>query len=210
MARPGERPGARLLRRRQHFFKHESSVIGGSMNFTVYAPPQAKEKKLPALLYLAGLTCDHTTFIIKGGAQRFAAKHGIVLVAPDTSPRDKRYPGDDEKYDFGIGAGFYVNATQEPWKNGYQMGDYVAKELPALIEAHFPVNGTWGVFGHSMGGHGALTAALRNPDRFKSVSAFARSSRLLVPLGREGARQLSREGQGGLEGVGRDRTGEGR
>ena len=157
------------------FYKHQSSEIGGSMNFTVYMPPQAKAgKKLPVLMYLAGLTCDHTTFIIKGGAQRLAAQHGIILVAPDTSPRDKRYPGDDEKYDFGIGAGFYVDATQEPWKNGYRMGSYVAKELPALIEEHFPVDAAkWGVFGHSMGGHGALVTALRNPDRFKSVSAFA-------------------------------------
>lgn len=155
------------------FYKHESSVIGGPMNFTVYVPPQAKGgAKVPALLYLAGLTCDHTTFIIKGGAQRLAAQHGIILVAPDTSPRDKRYPGDDEKYDFGIAAGFYVNATQEPWKNGYQMGDYVAKELPSLVDEHFPVS-KWGIFGHSMGGHGALITALRNPDRFKSVSAFA-------------------------------------
>ncbi len=155
------------------FYKHQSSAIGGPMNFTVYLPPQAKSGKCPALLYLAGLTCDHTTFIIKGGAQRLAAKHGIVLVAPDTSPRDKRYPGDDENYDFGIGASFYVNAAQAPWKNGYQMGTYVAKELPDLIEAHFPVDGTWGVFGHSMGGHGALVTALRHPERFKSVSAFA-------------------------------------
>jgi S-formylglutathione hydrolase len=155
------------------FYKHQSTSVGGNMNFTVYAPPQAKEKKLPVLLYLAGLTCDHTTFIIKGGAQRLAAKHGIILVAPDTSQRDKRYPGDADKYDFGIAAGFYVNATQDPWKDGYQMASYVSKELPDLIEEHFPVNGVWGVFGHSMGGHGALTTALRNPDRFKSVSAFA-------------------------------------
>ena len=155
------------------FYKHESSVVGGPMNFTVYMPPQAKAgKKLPALLYLAGLTCDHTTFIIKGGAQRLAAQHGFILVAPDTSPRDKRYPGDRSNYDFGIGAGFYVDATQEPWKEGYQMGSYVSKELPDMVEDHFPV-AKWGVFGHSMGGHGALITALRNPERFKSVSAFA-------------------------------------
>lgn len=167
------------------FFKHKSSAIGGEMAFTVYLPPQAKEgKKLPALLYLAGLTCDNTTFIIKGGAQRLAAQHGIILVAPDTSPRDKRHPGDDESWDFGIAAGFYLNATQAPWKDGYQMGDYVSKELPALIEEHFPVDGTWGIFGHSMGGHGALVTGLRNPDKFKSVSAFAPvSSPSQVPWG---------------------------
>ena len=167
------------------FYKHQSSEIGGPMNFTVYVPPQAKAgKKVPALLYLAGLTCDHTTFIIKGGAQRLAAQHGLILVAPDTSPRDKRYPGDDEKYDFGIGAGFYVDATQAPWKDGYRMGSYVAMELPSLIEEHFPVDGRWGVFGHSMGGHGALITALRNPDRFTTVSAFAPiSSPSQVPWG---------------------------
>lgn len=155
------------------FYKHQSTSVDGNMNFSVYLPPQAKDRKLPVLMYLAGLTCDHTTFIIKGGAQRFAAQHGIILVAPDTSQRDKRYPGDADKYDFGIAAGFYVNATQDPWKDGYQMAAYVSKELPDLIEEHFPVNGTWGIFGHSMGGHGALVTALRNPDRFKSVSAFA-------------------------------------
>jgi S-formylglutathione hydrolase len=157
------------------FYKHPSSEIGGPMNFTVYVPPQAKAgKKVPALLYLAGLTCDHTTFIIKGGAQRLAAQHGFVLVAPDTSPRDRRHPGDDASWDFGIAAGFYVDATQEPWRNGYRMGTYVSKELPELVDAELPVDTTkWGVFGHSMGGHGALITALRNPDRFKSVSAFA-------------------------------------
>ena len=168
------------------FFKHESTSVGGPMNFTVYVPPQAKQGgKLPVLMYLAGLTCDHTTFIIKGGAQRLAAKHGIVLVAPDTSQREKRYDGDAEKYDFGIAAGFYVDATQAPWKDGYQMASYVSKELPDLINEHFPVDpAKWGVFGHSMGGHGALITGLRNPDRFKSVSAFAPiSSPSQVPWG---------------------------
>ena len=157
------------------FYKHESAEIGGPMAFTVFLPPQAKKgQKLPVLLYLAGLTCDHTTFIIKGGAQRLAAQHGFVLVAPDTSPRDKKYPGDRSSYDFGVGAGFYVDATQEPWKAGYRMGSYVSKELPALVDEHFPVDpAKWGVFGHSMGGHGALVTALRHPERFKSVSAFA-------------------------------------
>ncbi len=158
------------------FYKHASSEIGGPMAFSVHLPPQAREAgaRLPVLLYLSGLTCDHTVFIVKGGAQRLAAQHGFVLVAPDTSPRDRRYPGDRSNYDFGIAAGFYVDATREPWSEGYRMGSYVAKELPALIETHFPVDpARWGVFGHSMGGHGALVAALRHPDRFKSVSAFA-------------------------------------
>ncbi len=155
-------------------FKHASSAIGGAMNVSVYLPPQAKGGRLPALLYLAGLTCDHTTFFIKGGAQRLATKYGFVLVAPDTSPRDKRHPGDDDAYDFGQGAGFYLDATQAPWRDGYKMGTYVAQELPALIEANFPVDpARWGVFGHSMGGHGALVTALRHPDKFKTVSAFA-------------------------------------
>ena len=161
------------------FLKHRSAAIGGDMNVAVYLPPQARDAKtkggkLPALLYLAGLTCDHTTLMIKGGAQRLAAKYGFVLVAPDTSPRDKRYPGDDEAYDFGQGAGFYLDATEAPWRDGYRMGSYVAGELPALIEAHCPVDpARWGVFGHSMGGHGALVTALRHPDKFKTVSAFA-------------------------------------
>ncbi len=157
-------------------FRHQSRDIGGAMTFTLYLPPQAREAgaKLPALLYLSGLTCDHTTFAQKAGAQRFAARHGFVLVAPDTSPRDKRYPGDRSAWDFGVGAGFYVDATQAPWSVGYRMGSYVAQELPALVEAHFPVDpARWGVFGHSMGGHGALVTALRHPERFKSVSAFA-------------------------------------
>ena len=156
------------------FYRHVSSEIGGTMTFSVYVPPQAADGRLPALLYLAGLTCTHETFIIKGGAQRLAAELGVILVAPDTSPRDRRHPGDDAAWDFGIGAGFYVDATQAPWRDGYRMGSYVASELPALVEANFPVDPSrWGVFGHSMGGHGALVTALRNPDRFKSVSAFA-------------------------------------
>lgn len=157
------------------FYKHESAAVGGPMNFSVYLPPQAKAgKKLPTLMYLAGLTCDHTTFIIKGGAQRLAAEHGIILIAPDTSQRAKRYAGDADKYDFGIAAGFYVDATQAPWKDGYRMGTYVGHELPDLVAEHFPVDTQkFGIFGHSMGGHGALVHALRQPERFKSVSAFA-------------------------------------
>ena len=172
MTGPERTGGHRCFGGDNGFYKHASSEIGGIMTFTVYVPPQARHRKVPALLYLAGLTCNHETFIIKGGAQRLAAEYGLILVAPDTSPRDKRHPGDDEAWDFGIGAGFYVDATQAPWRDGYRMGSYVAQELPALVEAHFPVS-AWGVFGHSMGGHGALVTALRNPGRFKSVSAFA-------------------------------------
>ncbi len=156
-------------------YRHASREIGGAMDLSVYLPPQASGGgKLPVLFALAGLTCDHTTFLAKSGAQRFAARHGLVLVAPDTSPRHLRHPGDDDAWDFGLGAGFYLDATQAPWRNGYRMGSYVADELPDLVAAHFPVDADrMGVLGHSMGGHGALVLGLRNPDRFKSVSAFA-------------------------------------
>ncbi|MGE0719758.1 MAG: S-formylglutathione hydrolase, partial [Alphaproteobacteria bacterium] len=121
-----------------------------------------------------GLTCTEETFVIKAGALEHAAAAGIALVAPDTSPRDRRYPGDDAAWDFGQGAGFYIDATAEPWRDGWRMWSYVTRELPALIDREFPVDpARWGVFGHSMGGHGALVSALRNPDRFRSVSAFA-------------------------------------
>ena len=156
------------------FYKHLSSEIGGEMRFTVFVPAAAAKGKVPALIYLAGLTCTEETFTIKAGAQQHAAKAGYILVAPDTSPRHVRYPGDDASWDFGQSAGFYLDATQEPWKKGYRMGSYIASELPKYIEEHFPADpARWGIFGHSMGGHGALVAALRNPDRFRSVSAFA-------------------------------------
>lgn len=156
------------------YYSHLSTEVGGEMRFAVFVPPAAQDGPVPVLLYLAGLTCTEETFIIKAGAQRYAAEAGIALVAPDTSPRDKRHPGDDEVWDFGLGAGFYVDATGAPWRDGYRMYSYVTKELPAFVETHFRVDPRrWGVFGHSMGGHGALVAALRNPDRFRSVSAFA-------------------------------------
>jgi S-formylglutathione hydrolase len=156
------------------FYRHTSNAIGGSMRFSVFVPAQAATKKRPALIYLAGLTCTEETFIIKAGAIAHAAKTGLILVASDTSPRDRRYPGDDASWDFGQSAGFYLDATQEPWHDGYRMGSYVARELPELIETHFPADpARFGIFGHSMGGHGALVAALRNPERFRSVSAFA-------------------------------------
>ena len=154
---------------------HDAQAVGGLMNLSVYLPPQAAEgSRLPALFCLAGLTCDHTTFFAKSGAQRFAAQHGLVLVAPDTSPRHIRHPGDDESWDFGISAGFYCDATQAPWRDNYRMGSYVADELPALVAAQLPVDpDRLGVLGHSVGGHGALVLGLKHPDRFKSVSAFA-------------------------------------
>lgn len=144
------------------------------MRFAVYLPPAAERGPVPALVYLAGLTCTEETFVIKAGALRRAAEAGLALVAPDTSPRDRRFPGDDAAWDFGQGAGFYVDATEAPWRDAYRMYSYVSRELPELVAEEFPVDaGRLGVFGHSMGGHGALVVGLRNPHRFRSVSAFA-------------------------------------
>jgi S-formylglutathione hydrolase len=158
----------------QDVYRHRSEVLGCDMNFAVYLPPQAAEAgaRLPVLYWLSGLTCTEQNFITKAGAQRYAAEHGIAIVAPDTSPRGDDVP-DAEGYDLGKGAGFYVNATQAPWSTHYRMYDYVVHELPALVEAEFPVSGARGISGHSMGGHGALVVALRNPGRYRSVSAFA-------------------------------------
>ncbi|MGK9233254.1 S-formylglutathione hydrolase [Inquilinus limosus] len=156
------------------FYSHASSEIGGEMRFAVYVPPQAAERPVPVLVYLAGLTCTEETFIIKAGALQHAAEFGLMLVAPDTSPRDRRHPGDDDSWDFGLGAGFYLDATQAPWRDGYRMHAYVTRELPEVIGRHFPArHSAMGIFGHSMGGHGALVAALRNPGLYRSVSAFA-------------------------------------
>jgi len=158
----------------QRFIAHDSRECSTEMRFSVYLPPQARKGPVPVLYYLAGLTCTEETFMIKAGAQRLAAKHGLMLVAPDTSPRSPRLPGDDASWDFGLGAGFYVDATVEPWAAHYRMYSYVTSELPALINENFPaIANTQGIFGHSMGGHGALVCALRNPERYKSVSAFA-------------------------------------
>lgn len=142
------------------------------MQFAVYLPPQAEQRRCPVIYWLSGLTCNEQNFITKAGAQRYASDHGVIVVAPDTSPR-----GDDvadaEGYDIGKGAGFYLDATQAPWSTHYRMQDYVARELPALIEAHFPATDSRAISGHSMGGHGALVTALRNPGRYRSVSAFS-------------------------------------
>ena len=158
----------------QGFYRHASAAVGGPMRFAAFVPAAARGRRLPVLFYLAGLTCTEETFTIKAGAQRVAAELGMILVMPDTSPREPQLPGDRDSWDFGQGAGFYVDATQAPWSANYRMFSYVTEELPALVDAHFPVDpARRGVFGHSMGGHGALVAALRRPDVFRSCSAFA-------------------------------------
>lgn len=159
----------------QRFLEHESSECAGPMRFTVYEPPQVQAGPVPVLYYLAGLTCTEETFPTKAGAQRLAAEHGLMLVAPDTSPRGPRLPGDDASWDFGLGAGFYVDATQAPWSAHYRMYSYVTRELPALIKREFAAadTGRQSIMGHSMGGHGALVCGLRKPRQYRSVSAFA-------------------------------------
>ena len=156
-------------------YEHQSTVLNCSMQFAVYLPPQVElGKPLPVLYWLSGLTCNDENFMQKAGALKAAAELGLVIVAPDTSPRGASVPDDPEgAWDFGLGAGFYVNATQAPWAKHYQMYDYVVKELPALIEKHLPVSDKRSISGHSMGGHGALICALREPQRYQSVSAFA-------------------------------------
>ncbi|TXC72797.1 S-formylglutathione hydrolase [Sphingomonas ginsenosidivorax] len=157
----------------QGVYRHASTVTGTDMTFAVYVPPHQDGARLPVLWYLSGLTCTHANVMDKGEYRRACAEAGIVFVAPDTSPRGDGVP-DDDAYDFGQGAGFYVDATQDPWATNFRMRSYVEDELPALIAAHFPVDmARQGITGHSMGGHGALTIALRNPDRFRSISAFA-------------------------------------
>jgi S-formylglutathione hydrolase len=158
----------------QGYYRHHSDACGGRMKFSVYRPPQAARGTVPVLYYLAGLTCTEETFPIKAGAQRAASELGLMLVSPDTSPREARYPGDDESWDFGLGAGFYLDATEKPWSAAYRMASYVVCELPELLSASFPADtNRQGIFGHSMGGHGALTLALKNPQRYRSLSAFA-------------------------------------
>jgi S-formylglutathione hydrolase len=156
----------------QEVWQHASATLGCAMRFGVYLPPQAAHRPCPVLYWLSGLTCTEQNFITKAGAQQYAAEHGLILVAPDTSPRGADV-ANDERYDLGQGAGFYIDATQDPWRTHYRMHDYVAHELPALVEAHFPATDARGISGHSMGGHGALVLALRHPGRYRSVSAFA-------------------------------------
>ncbi|HSI59193.1 MAG TPA: S-formylglutathione hydrolase [Ideonella sp.] len=158
----------------QGFYQHDSSVIGLPMRFGVYQPPQAKAGPVPVLFYLAGLTCNEETFAIKAGAQRYAAQHGLMLVTPDTSPRNTGVEGADAAWDFGTGAGFYLDATQAPWRERWRMGSYITQELRELVCEQFEaMPERVGLFGHSMGGHGALTLALKNPGLYQSVSAFA-------------------------------------
>ena len=157
----------------QGVYSHQSSETGTPMNFSVFVPDHEPNAKLPVLWYLSGLTCTHTNVTEKGEFRAACAEHGVIFIAPDTSPRGGDVP-DDEGYDFGKGAGFYVDATEAPWAANFRMRSYVEQELPALIAANFPADMTrQGITGHSMGGHGALTIGLRNPGRFRSVSAFA-------------------------------------
>jgi len=159
---------------KQQRYQHQSVVNDCLMTFSIYLPPQAETQQVPVLYWLSGLTCTDENFVTKAGAQQYAARYGIAIVCPDTSPRGEQVADDENSaYDFGLGAGFYVNATQAPWSSHYQMYDYVVKELPAIIKEHFPVNSNQAISGHSMGGHGALTIALKNAHDYKSVSAFA-------------------------------------
>ena len=171
----------------QAVYTHHSVAVSGEMEFSLYLPPQAEEKSVPLLIYLSGLTCTQDNVTTKSGFQQFAARHGFAVLCPDTSPRGSSYPGEHDDYDFGSGAGFYVNATRTPWSDTYRMFDYVSEELPRLIADHFPADmGRVGIFGHSMGGHGALIIGLRHPELFKSISAFAPiSSPSNVPWGRK-------------------------
>jgi len=163
----------------QGVYSHASSATGTDMTFAVYVPDHEEGAKLPVLWYLSGLTCTHANVMEKGEYRRAASELGLIIVAPDTSPRGEAVP-DDEAYDMGKGAGFYLDATEQPWSRHFRMRTYIEQELPELVASEFPVDmNRQGIFGHSMGGHGALTIALRNPDRFKSVSAF---SPVVAPL----------------------------
>ena len=158
----------------QFVYRHQSSETGTPMQFAVFVPPQAKHGRVPVIWYLSGLTCTEENFTVKAGAQRAASELGLMLIAPDTSPRGEGVPDDPKgAYDFGLGAGFYVDATNEPWARNYRMRSYIERELPAIVEAALPADmSRQGIMGHSMGGHGALTIALRNPHRFDRELCF--------------------------------------
>lgn len=156
----------------QEVYRHQSTALNCSMKFSIYLPPHDKDERLPVLYWLSGLTCNEQNFITKAGAQKYAAEHKVIIVAPDTSPRGEDVP-DHADYDLGQGAGFYVNATQAPWSQHFKMYDYIVEELRNLIDLNFPTNQVQSIMGHSMGGHGALVMGLKNPELFKSISAFA-------------------------------------
>jgi len=157
-----------------NIYSHKSEICGGKMKFSVFLPPQSESALVPTLYWLSGLTCNHENFITKAGAQKYAAKYGIMLICPDTSPRVAGVEGEDVDYDLGSGAGFYINAITEKWSKNYRMEDYIIHELTSIICSNFPViEGRESIFGHSMGGHGALTLAFKHPGRFSSVSAFS-------------------------------------
>ncbi|OPH39590.1 S-formylglutathione hydrolase [Moraxella equi] len=162
----------RIFNGEQQIWQHFSDCLNCEMTFAIYLPDTATNQKLPVLYWLSGLTCTEQNFITKSGFARYADEHNVIVVAPDTSPRGENV-ADDDAYDLGQGAGFYVNAKEEPWAKHYQMYDYIVKELPALINGHFPTNGKQSIFGHSMGGHGALMIAFKNSDVYQSVSAFS-------------------------------------
>lgn len=158
----------------QGVYSHQSEATGTPMRFALYQPPQAQSGPLPVLWYLSGLTCTEENVTVKAGAQRYAAEHGLIFIAPDTSPRGAAIAGEDDSYDFGTGAGFYVDATTDPWAKNYRMYSYIVEELPQLVAANFAVrDDAQAISGHSMGGHGALTIGLKHADRYRSVSAFS-------------------------------------
>ncbi|KAL4219960.1 hypothetical protein ACF0H5_020371 [Mactra antiquata] len=174
MAKITEESCNKMFKGFQKVFSHESSELKCTMKFGVFIPSEAEDKKVPVLYWLSGLTCTEQNFVTKAGAQRVAAEKGLIIVAPDTSPRNVNIEGEDESYDFGSGAGFYVDATEEKWKTNYRMYSYVTKELPEIINSNFnTIPDKMSIFGHSMGGHGALICAMKNPGKYQSVSAFA-------------------------------------
>ena len=182
----------------QGVYAHPAKETGCTMRFGVFLPPQADAGRVPVIYWLSGLTCTEENFIVKAGAQRVAAELGVAIVVPDTSPRGLGIPGESDSFDFGLGAGFYVDATEAPWSSGYRMYSYVAKELPGVVAGAFAVDPSrTGIFGHSMGGHGALTIALKNPSRYKSVSAFAPiASPMRCPWGQKALTGYLGAGQG--------------
>lgn len=189
---------ARLFGGRQRQYRHASSCCHCDMTFSVYLPPQAEQASVPSAWWLSGLTCSDENFAQKSGAQRIAAERGIALIMPDTSPRGEGVPDDpDGAWDFGLGAGFYLNASQPPWTRHYRMYDYLTEELPALLSEHLPLTDQQSILGHSMGGHGALVCAFRSPDRYRAVSAFAPIvAPSEVPWGQKAFRHYLGEDQG--------------